>query len=222
MGDPRKIRAKYSRPPHPWIRSRLEKEEVIKKDYGLKTKKELWKIESKLRSFKKQAKMLAARTDQQAEKERTQLFNRLYVLGLINKDAKLDNILDLDLKDILGRRLQTFITKKGLARTISQARQMIVHEHVMVNGNKIDAPSYLVKRDEEDKISFSHDSPFLNAEHPERAVKPKVEKKVVEVRPHGRPVSRVQNRPMRVKAVPKAEEPAAVEKKEEKPVVVAA
>ncbi len=188
--------------------ARLEKEAVIKEEYGLKNKKELWKMESKLRSYKKQAKQLAARTDPQSEKEKQQLFASLFRMGLIEGEAKLDNILDLDLRDVLNRRLQTQVLRKGLARTIDQARQMVVHEHVMVNGKKIDAPSYLVLRDEEDKISFAPDSSFLNVDHPERIVQPK-ESKSAAVTPKARAIPRVEKKTIRIKIPEKAE---AVEK----------
>mgnify|MGYP001773173473 CR=1 FL=1 len=78
--------------------------------------------------------------------------NKLYKLGLLNEGATLDDVLGLTVKDILNRRLQTIVYKKGLANTPKQARQFIVHGHVKINGRKIIYPSYLVNRDEEDKI----------------------------------------------------------------------
>jgi len=47
----------------------------------------------------------------------------------------------------------------GLARSIREARQLIVHRHIMVNGNVVNAPGYLVKID--DKIEFKPTSPFV-------------------------------------------------------------
>ncbi len=197
MGDPRRVRSKWKRPSHPWQMVRLEKEEALVKAYGLKNKKELWKMEAKLRNYKKQAKLLAARNDEQSEKEKQQLFASLFRLGLIEKEAKLDNILDLDLKDVLNRRLQTLLMKRGCARTIKQARQMVVHEHVMVNGKKIDAPSYLVKKDEEDRISFSGDSSYLNPDHPERIIKPKEESSAA-VTPKAMAVPKVEKKTIKI------------------------
>ena len=215
MGDPRRIRSKWKGPSHPWQMARLEKEEALVKTYGLKNKKELWKMDSKLKNYKKQAKLLAARSDEQSEKEKQQLFASLFRLGLIEKWAKLDNILDLDIKDILNRRLQTLILKRGYARTIKQARQMVVHEHVMVDGRKIDAPSYMVRKDEEDKLSFSGDSSYLNPDHPERTVKAKEEKSTA-VTPRERTVSRVDRRHVRTRA-PARKAEAEASKPAEKP-----
>jgi len=41
MGDPKQTRKKYATPSHPWNRERIEEERVIKRDYGLKNKKEI-------------------------------------------------------------------------------------------------------------------------------------------------------------------------------------
>ena len=58
MGDPRKTRRKYKGPGHPWERWRIEEERVIKKDYGLKNKREIWKANSELRRLNAQSKKL--------------------------------------------------------------------------------------------------------------------------------------------------------------------
>lgn len=42
----------------------------------------------------------------------------------------------------LERRLDAFVMRAGLARTIYQARQFVSHGHVTVNGGKVDRPSY--------------------------------------------------------------------------------
>ena len=75
----------------------------------------------------------------------------------------------------MERRLQTQVVRRGLARTMKQARQMIVHRHIMVGDKIITSPSYLVKAEEEDKIKFAPKSPFSNPDHPELNVKKKEE-----------------------------------------------
>lgn len=66
----------------------------------------------------------------------------------------LDNVLALDVKDILDRRLQTIIFKKGIAHTPKQARQLIIHGKVLIDNRKIIFPSYIVLLEEEGKISL--------------------------------------------------------------------
>lgn len=179
MGDPRKNRKKYTKPMHPWQRARIEEERELKKNYGVKNKKELWKISSKLKNFKEQAKKIIRTPSSQSEKEKEQLMSRLQRLGLLTGGATLDDILGLTLKNIMDRRLQTILVKKGLARTVRQARQFIIHQHIMVAGKMITSPSYLVSNEEESNISFASNSKFANPDHPERNIvvkKPSTEK----------------------------------------------
>lgn len=168
MGDPRKIRKKYQGPMHPWSATRIEEEKALKRQYGTKPKRELWKMASVLKRFKDQAKSLVSRTDAQAAVERDQMVNRMVRLGLIGPGASTDDILGLSIHDVMGRRLQTVMVRRLLARSPNQARQMITHGHVLVGQKIITSPSYLVKSDEENLITFRHASPFANEQHPER------------------------------------------------------
>lgn len=170
MGDPRKIRKTYQTPGHPWQKARIEEEKVIIKEYGMKNKKEIWKMESKLRDFADRAKKLIAASTGQAEKEREELLLKMKSIGLIPPEAGLDDILGLKLRNILERRLQTMLYKKNLARSMDQARQFIVHDHVMVGEKMINSPSYIVSVKEEGLIAFSSKSSLNNPEHPERVI----------------------------------------------------
>ncbi len=125
---------------------------------------------SLLRRFKQQAKNLIARTDAQSKKEEKQLIDRLVKLNLVKENAKMDDILGLDIKNVMDRRLQTQVFSKGFARSTKQARQFITHGHVMIGEKKITIPSYLVRQDEENIIKFDERSSLISPEHPERAV----------------------------------------------------
>jgi len=46
---------------------------------------------------------------------------------------------------LLESRLDNIVWRLGLARTIPQARQIIVHRHITVNGKRVDRPSFFVK-----------------------------------------------------------------------------
>ncbi len=168
MGDPKKHRKKYTTPKHPWQRRRIDEERDVVNGYGLKNKKEVWKAESVLGKVKSQAKSLIARKGQQSEKERKQIMDKLVKLNLIQPGAQIEDILALEPKHILNRRLQTVVYNKGLAKTISQARQFIVHGHIAIGSEKITVPSYLISSAEEDKIAFTLGSKLSNIEHPER------------------------------------------------------
>lgn len=170
MGDPKRQRKRYETPSHPWIKERIEREKGIMQKYALKNKKELWKHETQLRNFRRRARRLLAARGKQAEVEREQLLQRLKRLGVLPQEAHLDDVLSLTLEDILERRLQTLVFKRGFARTPRQARQLIVHGHIEINGQVIRSPSYLVLKEEEETITYVKNSPFANAQHPERMV----------------------------------------------------
>ena len=180
MGDPRKQRKKYSGPQHPWNRKRIGEERVLVEDYGLKNKKDLWKVTSKLTHFKKQAKALIVRRGEQAESEKRLFLEKLHRLNLVGATATIDDVLGLAVRDILERRLQTLVMRKGLAQSAKQARQFIVNGHISVNGQTMTVPSYLVPIAFGDAITFSTRSDLSDPEHPVRQVKKEPAPVVVE------------------------------------------
>ncbi|MCP3686217.1 MAG: 30S ribosomal protein S4 [bacterium] len=168
MGDPIKARKKYSKPFQMWQKERIDAEKILIKEYGLKNKKEIWKMEAVLRNFTRQAKKLIATKTAQTEKEKEQLMKKLSKLGLLTAGAELSEVLGLTVKDITNRRLQTIVFKKELARNIKQSRQFITHGHVTIAGKKVTVPSYLVAVSEEANIAFSNKSALADETHPER------------------------------------------------------
>ena len=54
----------------------------------------------------------------------------------------------------MKRRLQTVVVTRKLATTPKQARQLIVHKKVLVDGKAIDSPSYVVPIELESKITL--------------------------------------------------------------------
>ncbi|NIP35129.1 MAG: 30S ribosomal protein S4, partial [Thermoplasmata archaeon] len=171
MGDPKFARKHYTTPPHPWDGARISEENQIIHKYGLKNKRELWKTQTQLREIRQQARELQARQrseDEQAKKEVELLLERLRRQGLLHGKANLNDVLALEVEALLSRRLQTQTYLKGLARTVKQARQLIVHGHITVDGRKVTVPSYLVKETETGLIDFYNGSPFVSDLHPER------------------------------------------------------
>jgi small subunit ribosomal protein S4 len=155
MGDPKRLRKKYSTPNHPWQKLRIEEEQVLMKDYFTKNKKELWMMASKLKNFKNRVKSLVPKHDAQAELEKKQLMERIESLGLIKTGAKLEDVLGLTIKELMERRLQTVVFRKGFAKTIKNARQLVTHGHVYIDNKLISSPSYLVSVKEEQLVKIS-------------------------------------------------------------------
>lgn len=170
MGDPKRFRKKYGTPRHPWNATAIELERGLTKEYGLKNKKEIYRMNSILKRYKDRAKKFIAIKSAQGEKEKNQMMEKLQKDGLVQAGAGLDNVLSLGIKDILERRLQSQVYRRGLARTMKQARQFIVHRQIMVGEKKITSPSYTVSKAEEELIRFDPNSPLSKEEHPERAV----------------------------------------------------
>ena len=170
MGDPIRQKKKYSTPQHPWEAKRMEVETGLRKEFGLKSKKEIWKASTTLRRIKEQARKLISLENEQAKKEEKQLIDKLVKLGLVGSNAKIDDILGIDIRKLLERRLQTQVFKRKLSRSAKQARQFITHKHIMVGDNIVSKPSYLVDVSEEGKISFNALSGLSKVDHPERAV----------------------------------------------------
>ncbi|MFP7696082.1 30S ribosomal protein S4 [Trueperella sp. LYQ143] len=50
-----------------------------------------------------------------------------------------------NLIELLEMRIDALVLRSGFARTIAQARQVVVHRHVLVDGKIVDRPSYRVK-----------------------------------------------------------------------------
>jgi len=159
MGHPRKSRKKYDTPSHPWNADRIKEENRLVQRYGLKSKKEIWKAETMVKRYRRDARHLLGMVTDQTIKERQDLINHLVKMGILGEDAKLEDVLDLTVEDVLRRRLQTMVHKKGLSNTAKEARMFVVHGHIALNEKKIDSPSYLVKRGEEDSIGFYYSSP---------------------------------------------------------------
>ncbi|MFH1544515.1 MAG: 30S ribosomal protein S4 [archaeon] len=154
MGDPKKIGKKFFTPKKPWDKIRIEAEKKLTETYGLKNKKEIWLSETFLRKKRQNARKLLALSMEEKAKKEKELLESLRRTGLAKKTATLDDVLSLKTEELLERRLQTIVWRKGLANTVKQARQFITHGHIAISGKKVSVPSYIVKVDEEKDIGF--------------------------------------------------------------------
>ncbi len=145
-------RKKYAAPTRRFDKQRIEREREVLKGFGLKRKTELWKVEALLRNYRSLARELAA--SRNAEREKI-LVNKLVKMGALSDGATLDDVLGLTIEKLLERRLSTLIFRKGLANNVKQARQLVTHGHVTIDGRRISYPSYIVPKDEEGKIQVN-------------------------------------------------------------------
>lgn len=154
MGDPRKRRKSFEWPKKPFEKERIDTDRVLKKTYGLKNKQELYEARTIMRRKRTSAKKLLALNLEKRLRKEKELLESLKKMGILSGNPSLEDALMLNENDLLERRLQTIVLRKGLANTTKQARQFIVHGHIAINGKKMDKPSYIVPAMEEDKISY--------------------------------------------------------------------
>ena len=143
----------FNKPKKAFESFRIKEENELVKKYGLKNKKEIWKTLARVNYFRKRAMTLA----NASKEEQEVLFGKLIGLGLKVKNTA--DVLDLKAEDLMERRLPTVLFKKKMAKTTKQARQLVVHKKVLINGNAVNTPSYLVSLAEEDVISLKEQKP---------------------------------------------------------------
>jgi small subunit ribosomal protein S4 len=173
MGDPKFLRRLYDTPKHPWEAARMEEERKFLVKYGLKNKREFWKAQSNLRGFRRQARDLQARLragEPQAKLETDGLLGRLTRLGVLPVGSPtLDDVLALRVEELLERRFEWIVYRKGMGSTPNGARQLIVHGHLSIGDHRVTRPGYLVLASEETQIAYAPASPLNDEAHPVRA-----------------------------------------------------
>ena len=140
--------------------------------YGLKNKEELWRAQSELRSIRREARRLIGESQgdvDEAEDSGAEFLTKLRRYGILGDNDSITDVLSLDETDILERRLQTVVYRKGLASTPQQARQFITHGHITVDGARAKAPSRKIEPGEESLVSYDDNSPIADELHPARA-----------------------------------------------------
>ena len=210
MGKPKFSRKKYITPSHPWQEDRIKAENELVKKYGLKNKREIWKAQTVLRRYRGQARTLLAKIgrDPQAKKESDLLIMHLTRMNILPLNSNLDDVLALENESILSRRLQTLTYLKGLANTPTQARQLISHGHIGISGRKITVPGYIVKKEEENEIGYTTDSPLNATMHPAR---PHADFRSAPI-----PIKKEETKPEKQVEQPKEEKPAIAKQEKQK------
>jgi small subunit ribosomal protein S4 len=173
MGYPGKNTKSYDTPRHPWQAVRLAEEVGHIKTYGLRNKREVWKAQTLLRNYRRSAmEMLAEITEGEltghVKQKSDDILNKLKRYGILAPEGRLDDILALDARNFLDRRLQTQVYRQGFANTLRQARQFITHGHIAIESKKITVPGYMVTKEDELKIEYYLNSPLKSESHVQR------------------------------------------------------
>ncbi|MFZ2070685.1 MAG: 30S ribosomal protein S4 [Halobacteriota archaeon] len=175
MGHPKRSKKTYERPRRPWVLQRIKEEQELVEQYGLKNKREIWKAASRIKKYRREIRNILAeiagmKPTEHTKRKEEAILASLRRKGLLSAGTNLEDILELDVVDVLKRRLQTCVHKKGLATSLKHARQLIVHGHIAVNNRRVTVPSYIVNIEEERGIGYYEHAPVsITANAGERA-----------------------------------------------------
>ena len=153
MGDPRKLKKKYETPRKVLDADRIKEEHKIRSEFGLRNTREVWTGLQQLKKVRREARRLLS-LGERGKDEAQPLMAKLVRLGIIKEGTRLEDLLTLTVRDFLGRRLQTIVARRKLAKTMTQARQLITHGFIAVNGRKATIPSFLVILSDEPTVSY--------------------------------------------------------------------
>ena len=152
MGSPKRNRSKFEKPKERWSLERIKADNSLVTEFGLKNMSELWKVQTEVSRIRRNARELLSGSGSEDVKE--SMIGRLQRLGIVSTSATLDNLLDLKENDILNRRLQTVVYRRGMARSMKQARQLTVHGFISINGRKVNRPGYMVDIESEKALGY--------------------------------------------------------------------
>merc|ERR1711872_823568 len=162
-GCPAKYSKVYTTPRRPFEKARLDQELKLIGEYGLRNKREVWRVKYSLALIRSAARELLTLDEKDPRRlfEGNALPRRLVRIGVLDENKmKLDYVLGLRQEDFLERRLQTQVFKLGLAKSIHHARVLIRQRHIRIRKQVVNIPSYIVRLDSQKHIDFSLKSPF--------------------------------------------------------------
>ena len=225
MGDPRRLRNKFERPKKLWDVDRIKHDKTLKVEYGLKNMSELWRSTAELKKYRREARRLLSLTEEERRSDAEKILQKLARLGVMKKGSVIDDVLSLEVKVILDRRLQTLVMRKGLARTMRQARQLITHGFIGIGERSITRPGYMVNLEEDAEIAYTKPiditvRPEEKAEEeakPEEAKEPEPNEEKPAAEPKPKEAKEPESKEKKPAAEPKPKEAKELESKEKKP-----
>lgn len=126
----------FKKPRRPYEKERLDAELKLVGEYGLRCKRELWRVQYALSRIRNNARNLLTLDEKNPRRifEGEALLRRMFRYGLLDETQnKLDYVLALTVENFLERRLQTLVFKSGMAKSIHHARVLIRQRHIRFN-----------------------------------------------------------------------------------------
>ncbi len=139
-------------------KERIDQEVKLCGEYGLRCKKEVWRVQLVLARLRKRARELLTleEHDQRRIFEGNALLRKMFKFGLLDQEKEngLDYVLSLTIHKLLERRLQTRVLKSRIASTIHHARVQIYGKQIAVDNQLCNVASFMVTVDNENKINL--------------------------------------------------------------------
>uniref|UniRef100_A0A6U0C606 Uncharacterized protein n=1 Tax=Ostreococcus mediterraneus TaxID=1486918 RepID=A0A6U0C606_9CHLO len=153
----------FKKPRRPFEKERLDAELKIVGEFGLRNKRELWRVQFALNKLRNAARVLLTLDEKDPKRifEGEAILRRMKNYGLLDETQQgLDYVLALNAEQFLERRLQTLVFKLGLAKSVHHARVLIRQRHIRVGKQIVNVPSFMVRTDSQKHIDFALNSPL--------------------------------------------------------------
>ena len=151
-------------PRKPFDRDRLMSELKVVGQFGLRCKREVWRVQLTLARLRKAARELLTldESDPRRQFEGDALIRRIVRLGLLKEGERtLDYVLGLTLDQFMERRLQTVLVKKDMAKSVHHARVLLRQRHIAVGKQMVNIPSFNVRTASQNYIAYAPSSVFV-------------------------------------------------------------